>query len=101
MKDEVVSLPSSLEVKGIIGNDRRYYALDLFRIFPPDANFSDLPEGSKCRHKMAVLRPEFLDTFLRQAKSFPPKKNPTLSSLFIILFQLQVYAVFENYQGEG
>lgn len=67
VKEEVVCLPSSLEVKGIIGNDRRYYALDLFRIFPPDANFMDLPEGAKFRHKMAVLRPEFLDTFLRQA----------------------------------
>ncbi len=62
---EVLTLPSSLEVKGIIGSDHRHYVLDLFRIFPPDANFMDLPEGAKFRHKMAVLRPEFLDTFLR------------------------------------
>lgn len=65
VKDEVVSLPSSLEVKGIVGNDHRSYALDLFRIFPPDANYMEFEEGAKFRHKMAVLRPEFLDTFLR------------------------------------
>lgn len=85
-KGEVLSLPSSLEVKvhtagaslfltrplvilqGIIGSDQRHYALDLFRIFPPDANFVPATTGDaggKYRHNMAVLRPEFLDTFLR------------------------------------
>ena len=56
------SLPSP---QGIIGNDSRHYALDLFRIFPPDANFLLRPEGARIRHKMAVLRPEMIDTFLR------------------------------------
>lgn len=51
--------------QGIIGNDSRHYALDLFRIFPPDANFLLRPEGARIRHKMAVLRPEMIDTFLR------------------------------------
>ena len=51
--------------QGIIGNDSRHYALDLFRIFPPDANFLVRPEGTRIRHKMAVLRPEMIDTFLR------------------------------------
>lgn len=82
-KDQAVSIPSSLEVKvqfhsdkgvwlfsvltvqGIVGNDNRHYALDLFRIFPPDANYMLISKGAKFRHKMAILRPEFLDTFLR------------------------------------
>ncbi len=54
-----------LPLQGIIGNDNRYYALDLFRIFPPDANYMEVAEGAKCRHKLAILRPEFIDTFLR------------------------------------
>ena len=63
--DQVVSLPSSYEVKGIVGNDSRCYALDLFRIYPPDANYMELYEGSKFRHRMAVLRPELVETFHR------------------------------------
>ena len=55
----------SYVLQGIIGNDNRHYALDLFRIFPPDANYMLVSEGAKFRHKMAILRPEFLDTFLR------------------------------------
>ena len=38
-KDEAVELFSSVECKGIIGNDNRHYVLDLLRTFPPDANF--------------------------------------------------------------
>ena len=38
-KDEAVELLSSVECKGIIGNDNRHYVLDLLRTFPPDANF--------------------------------------------------------------
>ena len=59
----MLELPSSFEVKGIVGNDKRRYALDLFRIFPPDANYMEVPEGSKVRHRMAVLRPELVETF--------------------------------------
>ena len=101
---EIVELPSSLEVKvccyrdyiinkphfpfhcqGILGTDNRRYALDLFRIFPPDPNYTPLEEeegeegegegdgeregegerGCSCRHKLAVLRPELLETFLQ------------------------------------
>ncbi len=62
-QEEVLELPSSYEVKGIVGNDRRHYALDLFRIFPPDANYMEVSEGSKIRHRMAVLRPELVETF--------------------------------------
>lgn len=38
-KDEIVELCSSVECKGIIGNDGRHYILDLLRTFPPDVNF--------------------------------------------------------------
>lgn len=38
-KSEEVELCSSVECKGIIGNDSRYYILDLLRTFPPDVNF--------------------------------------------------------------
>lgn len=38
-KSEEIELCSSVECKGIIGNDSRYYILDLLRTFPPDVNF--------------------------------------------------------------
>lgn len=38
-KGEEIELCSSVECKGIIGNDSRYYILDLLRTFPPDVNF--------------------------------------------------------------
>ena len=38
-KGEEVELCSSVECKGIIGNDGRHYILDLLRTFPPDVNF--------------------------------------------------------------
>lgn len=36
---DTVELCSSVECKGIIGNDGRHYILDLLRTFPPDVNF--------------------------------------------------------------
>jgi protein TIF31 len=38
-KGEEIELLSSVECKGIIGNDGRHYVLDLLRTFPPDVNF--------------------------------------------------------------
>jgi protein TIF31 len=38
-KNEEIELCSSVECKGIIGNDGRHYILDLLRTFPPDVNF--------------------------------------------------------------
>ena len=69
-------------LQGILGTDSRRYALDLFRIFPPDPNYTPLEEeeeeeegeggegregeGKKgFRHKLAVFRPELLETFLQ------------------------------------
>ena len=38
-KGEEVEIFSSIECKGIKGNDGRHYILDLLRTFPPDVNF--------------------------------------------------------------
>lgn len=75
-KNEAVKLCSSVECKGIIGNDKRYYILDLLRTFPPDVNFLKHPdvELSKTvqemgfpiehKHKLNCLRQELLDSFV-------------------------------------
>ncbi|KAI4503681.1 hypothetical protein M0802_001084 [Mischocyttarus mexicanus] len=70
-----IELCSSVECKGIIGNDSRHYVLDLLRTFPPDVNFLKL-EGVELskearalgfpiehKHKLACLRQELIDSF--------------------------------------
>lgn len=51
---EEVELCSSVECKGIIGNDSRHYVLDLLRTFPPDVNFL------KCESKREHARSRYL-----------------------------------------
>ncbi|XP_063707922.1 clustered mitochondria protein homolog, partial [Culicoides brevitarsis] len=75
-KGENIELCSSVECKGIIGNDGRYYILDLLRTFPPDVNFLELEgeersEISKAKgfpivhkHKLSCLRQELLEAFI-------------------------------------
>uniref|UniRef100_A0A4W3IDU1 Clustered mitochondria protein homolog n=1 Tax=Callorhinchus milii TaxID=7868 RepID=A0A4W3IDU1_CALMI len=75
-KNEEVELCSSVECKGIIGNDSRYYILDLLRTFPPDLNFlpvegEELPEECKKmgfpkehRHRLCCLRQELIEAFV-------------------------------------
>ncbi|CAM1301374.1 CLUH (predicted), partial [Pycnogonum litorale] len=73
--DEAVELCSSVECKGIIGNDGRHYILDLLRTFPPDVNFlkvdESLSEDMKVmgfpiehKHKLCCLRQELIDAFV-------------------------------------
>ena len=75
-KGEEVELCSSVECKGIIGNDGRYYILDLLRTFPPDVNFLKV-EGMELskeaqalgfpiehKHKLSCLRQELIDAFV-------------------------------------
>ncbi|RWS27357.1 hypothetical protein B4U80_02506, partial [Leptotrombidium deliense] len=74
-KGEEVEICSSVECKGIIGNDGRHYILDLLRTFPPDVNFVplDLSEYSdevkslgfprEHKHKLCCLRQELVDSF--------------------------------------
>ncbi|XP_054481206.1 clustered mitochondria protein homolog isoform X2 [Anoplopoma fimbria] len=75
-KDESVELCSSVECKGIIGNDGRHYILDLLRTFPPDLNFLPVdgeelsPESQRQgfprqhRHRLACLRQELIEAFV-------------------------------------
>uniref|UniRef100_A0A1L8DS54 Clustered mitochondria protein homolog n=1 Tax=Nyssomyia neivai TaxID=330878 RepID=A0A1L8DS54_9DIPT len=74
-KDEAVELCSSVECKGIIGNDGRHYILDLLKTFPPDVNFLKLEEKLsdeitalgypiEQKHKLSCLRQELLDAFV-------------------------------------
>ncbi|KAI5717076.1 hypothetical protein M8J76_017196 [Diaphorina citri] len=80
-KGDTIELCSSVECKGIIGNDSRHYILDLLRTFPPDVHFLalDQEEGDKValseesvkmgfpvihRHKLCCLRQELIDSFV-------------------------------------
>ncbi|MCL4134496.1 UNVERIFIED_CONTAM: hypothetical protein GTU68_041964 [Idotea baltica] len=75
-KGEEVELCSSIECKGIIGNDGRHYILDLLRTFPPDVNFlpgDGIELSPACKemgfpqthkHKLATLRQELVDAFV-------------------------------------
>ncbi|KAL7737908.1 hypothetical protein ACLKA6_006281 [Drosophila palustris] len=75
-RDEPVELCSSVECKGIIGNDGRHYILDLLRTFPPDVNFlklqdvqlskelTDMGFPIEHRHKLCCLRQELLEAFI-------------------------------------
>lgn len=74
-KEELV-MYSSIECKGIIGNDGRHYVLDLLRMFPSDLNYLpdadiELTEKSKTlsfpkkfRHKLCCLRQELIESFV-------------------------------------
>lgn len=75
-KEETIELCSSVECKGIIGNDGRHYILDLLRTFPPDVNFLKLDEVElsaevkemgfpiEHKHKLSCLRQELLEAFV-------------------------------------
>ena len=75
-KGEEVELCSSVECKGIIGNDSRHYILDLLRTFPPDMNFLKIEGEELCKearalgfpiehkHKLCCLRQELVDAFV-------------------------------------
>lgn len=75
-KSESVELCSSVECKGIIGNDSRHYILDLLRTFPPDVNFLKLDDVELSKemkekgfpiihkHKLSCLRQELLEAFV-------------------------------------
>ncbi|KAJ6648615.1 Clustered mitochondria protein like [Pseudolycoriella hygida] len=75
-KKEVVEICSSVECKGIIGNDGRHYILDLLRTFPPDVNFLKNIDAElsadvikmgfpiEHKHKLSCLRQELLDAFV-------------------------------------
>jgi protein TIF31 len=83
-EDEYVKLFSSYESKGIIGNDRRHYLMDLLRTFPPDVNFLENAQPTekskalgfprKFPHQLVYLRQELVDTFV-DVKIFEKRKS--------------------------
>lgn len=40
-KDDVFEMAAGIEVKGILGSDKRMYLLDLLRLSPRDLNYAD------------------------------------------------------------
>ncbi|KAK7087364.1 clustered mitochondria protein homolog [Littorina saxatilis] len=75
-KNEEIELLSSIECKGIVGNDQRHYILDLLRTFPPDVNYLPVEEEEvsqemkehgyprQHRHKLPCLRQELIEAFV-------------------------------------
>ncbi len=70
-----ITMFSSIECKGIIGNDGRLYVLDLLRTFPLDLNYieassSDTQKSEyrkfprKFRHRLCSLRQELVEAFI-------------------------------------
>jgi protein TIF31 len=68
------SFHTSLECKGILGNDGRRYLLDAFRLTPVDIQFLDSVEADKAKnmndakydypHKVCLIRSEAIDLYL-------------------------------------
>ncbi|KAF2772939.1 hypothetical protein EJ03DRAFT_323999 [Teratosphaeria nubilosa] len=62
-------LEASVETKGLLGTDGRKYVLDLYRTTPLDIAWLEQHRGSdesdekRYPHKMAVLRPELVDSY--------------------------------------
>jgi protein TIF31 len=75
-KQDELTLYSSIECKGIVGNDSRHYVLDLLRMFPPDLNYLPVEGESlsvdvqkllfprKFRHRLCSLRQELIESFV-------------------------------------
>ncbi|KAE9417074.1 hypothetical protein Angca_006447, partial [Angiostrongylus cantonensis] len=72
-KGNTAKLFTSYETKGIIGNDGRYYVLDLLRTMPPDVHYlqdAEVSENARTLgfprsfpHKLATLRQELVEHF--------------------------------------
>lgn len=92
-KSEEIEICSSVECKGIIGNDGRHYILDLLRTFPPDVNYLKLDSIElydelrelgfplKFKHKLCCLRQELVDAFCdSKGSSVDIRFNPDVFS---------------------
>ena len=53
--DNEHEMAAGIEVKGILGSDKRMYLLDLLRLSPRDLNYAD-----DVLHQCCVLRPELI-----------------------------------------
>ena len=62
-------LEASVETKGLLGTDGRKYVLDLYRVTPLDIHWleqyrsQDEDEAKRYPHRMAVLRPELVQSY--------------------------------------
>ena len=62
-------LEASVETKGLLGTDGRKYVLDLYRVTPLDVAWleqhrgDDQDESKRYVHRMAVLRPELVESY--------------------------------------
>ncbi|KAK3523983.1 hypothetical protein QTP70_017491 [Hemibagrus guttatus] len=75
--DSIVELCSSVECKGITGNDGRHYIMDLLFTFPPDLNFLPVEReelNTECQqlgfplqhpHRLVCLRQELIEAFVK------------------------------------
>ncbi|XP_059844021.1 clustered mitochondria protein homolog isoform X1 [Hypanus sabinus] len=75
--EQPIMLCSSVDCKGVVGNDGRRYLLDLFRTFPSDLNYlpmdgeelheecQSLGFPKEYRHKLCCLRPELVESFIQ------------------------------------
>lgn len=92
-KNEEIEICSSVECKGIIGNDGRHYILDLLRTFPPDVNYLKLGESEEpdkelvelgypkeFKHKLCCLRQELVDAFCESKGQLEIRFNPDVFS---------------------
>ncbi|KAF2757984.1 hypothetical protein EJ05DRAFT_486052 [Pseudovirgaria hyperparasitica] len=84
-------LEGSVETKGLIGTDARKYALDLYRITPIDVDWIEQHWSERSKegeiqdqekdypHRMAVLRPELVESYGRvKLSKFVEKKRDEL-----------------------
>ncbi|TQN66149.1 Clustered mitochondria protein-like protein [Colletotrichum shisoi] len=61
-----VDLEASVETKGLLGTDARKYVLDLYRVTPLDIDWLEEEGEPEYPHRMAVLRPELIDSYGRK-----------------------------------
>ncbi|TPX43395.1 hypothetical protein SeLEV6574_g05077, partial [Synchytrium endobioticum] len=79
------SLWTSIDTKGILGNDGRMYLLDLYRLTPVDVEWLDKVEkekgDNKYPHKMVFLRHELVEHFVEyKVREFLMAHRPQLEA---------------------
>lgn len=63
-KGNEISLAGSIEVKGLLGSDRKKYVLDLMRLNPRDLNYVGTTPEEKERYLCCVLRTELISNYI-------------------------------------
>lgn len=63
-KEQEISLAGSIEVKGLLGSDRKKYVLDLMRLNPRDLNFVGKTQEERENFLCCVVRTELLSNYI-------------------------------------